>query len=158
MRPSVLLLNASAYKVRLALAMSPHHGQAKIAQHGWLNTAQIYLEVQDDVLRIRLQLPDQLPEPLPDQVPVQASQHLPGHLPGQRQLQQMTEPIVTQIPVSWTVTENELRDTLSQHQSHRVLHMTDMGHVILKSYRGWDRRRSHASLDRWRFLLFASVH
>ncbi len=133
--------------------MSPHHGQAKTAQHGWLNTAQIYLEVQDDVMRIRLQLPNQLPEPFPDQIPVQASQHLP-----ERQLQQMAEPIVTQIPVSWTVTETELRDTLSQYQSHRVLHMTDMGHVILNGYRGWDRRRSHASLDRWRFLLFASVH
>ncbi|DBA94310.1 TPA: hypothetical protein ACH3X1_001922 [Trebouxia sp. C0004] len=112
--------------------------------------------IKDDVVRITLQLPDQLPEPFP--VPVQASQHLPEHLRVRQQLQQMAEPIVTQIPVSWTVTETDLRDTLSQHQSHRVLHMTDMGCVILNSYRGWDRRRSHASLDRWRFLLFASVH
>ncbi|DBA89705.1 TPA: hypothetical protein ACH3X2_004594 [Trebouxia sp. C0005] len=114
--------------------------------------------IKDNVTRIRLQMPDQLPEPLPNQVPVQASQHLPEHLRVQRQLQQMAEPIVTQMPVSWTVTETELRDTLSQYQSHRVLHMTDMGHVILNSYRGWDKRRSHASLDRWRFLLFAFVH
>ena len=152
--------SASAYKARLAQAMSPHHGQAKAAQHvhEWHNTAQICLEVQDDVMRIRLQLPDQLREPLPDQEPVHASQHLPEQSRVQRQLQQMAEPIVTQVPVSWTVTETELRDTLSQYQSHRVLHMTDMGHVILNSYRGWGRRRSHASLDRWRFLLFASVH
>ena len=109
-------------------------------------------------MRIRLQLPNQLPEPLPDQLPVQASQYLPEHLQVRRQLQQMAEPIVTQIPVSWTVTEAELRDTLSQYESHKVLHMTDMGHVILNSYRGWDKRRSHASLDRWRFLLFSSVH
>ncbi len=104
-------------------------------------------------MRIRLQLPEQITEEL--------SQSLPEHLRDprqQRQLQQSSGPIVTQVLVSWTVTENELRDSLSQYKSHRVLHITDMGHVVLNSYRAWDRRRSHASLDRWRFLLFASVH
>lgn len=76
----------------------------------------------------------------------------------QRQLQQASEPIVTQTPVSWTVTENELRDSLSQYSAHRLLHITDMGHVVLNTFRAWDRRRSHASLDRWRFLLYAPVH
>ena len=75
-----------------------------------------------------------------------------------RQLQQASEPIVTQTPVSWTVTENELRDSLSQYSAHRLLHITDMGHVVLNTFRAWDRRRSHASLDRWRFLLYAPVH
>ena len=108
-------------------------------------------------MRVRLQLPEQLPEQHSEQL----SQPLPEHLrqqQQQRQLQQMTEPIITQISVSWTVSENELRDTLSQYQSHRVLHISDMGHVVLNSYRAWDKRRSHASLDRWRFLLFTAVH
>lgn len=113
-----------------------------------------WLQIQDDVMRIRLQLPEQLPKQHPEQL----SQPLPEHSRQQRQLQQMTEPIITQISVSWTVSENELRDTLSQYQSHRVLHISDMGHVVLNSYRAWDRRRSHASLDRWRFLLFTAVH
>ena len=68
-----------------------------------------------------------------------------------------SEPIVTQQPVSWIMTEAELTDALSRYQDERVLHITDMGHVVLNSYRAWDMRRSHATHDNWRFTLFAAV-
>ena len=102
-------------------------------------------------MRIRLQLPEEqdnarLPQPI-------RQQRL-----NQRLLQQQaSEPIITQTPVPWTVTEDELKFSLSQYKDHRLLHFTEMGHVVLNSYRKWDRRRSHASLDRWRFLLYTAV-
>ena len=69
-----------------------------------------------------------------------------------------SQPIVTQQPVSWIMTEAEIRDTLSKYSNERVLHITDMGHVVLNSHRAWDKRRSHATHDNWRFTLFAAVH
>ena len=108
--------------------------------------------MQNDVMRIRMQLPEE------DKEGIQPSRRQKMNQKQQRQLQQASEPIITQVPVDWTATENELRDSLSQYKSHRVLHFTEMGHVIMNSYRAWDRRRSHASLDKWRFLLYTSVN
>lgn len=101
-------------------------------------------------MRIRLQLPEQ-------QDDARLPQPIRHHRSSQRSLQQALDPIVTQTPVPWTVTEDELKYSLSQYRDHRLLHFEEMGHVVLDSYRNWDRRRSHASLDRWRFLLYTAV-
>lgn len=108
--------------------------------------------IQDGVAHIRLQLPEQGDERSTQQV--QQQQNVHGQ---QRSWLQAADPIVTQVPVAWSITEDELRDTLSQYKDHRLLHFTEMGHVVLNTYRAWDRRRSHASLDRWRIMLYASV-
>ena len=104
-------------------------------------------------MRIKLQLPEQDDEGM--------AQQRRQHNSNQRQrrpLLQASDPIVTQTPVAWTITEDELRDSLSQYRDHRLLHFIEMGHVVLNSYRKWDRRRSHASLDRWRFMLYTAVN
>ena len=108
--------------------------------------------MQNDVVRIRMQLPDE------EEVTLQPAHIYRSNLRQQRQLLQSSEPIITEVPVAWTATENELRDSLSQYKSHRVLHFTEVGHVVLNTYRAWDRRRSHASLDKWRFMLYTSVN
>ncbi|KAL3151812.1 hypothetical protein ABBQ38_012780 [Trebouxia sp. C0009 RCD-2024] len=108
--------------------------------------------IKDGVAHIRLQLPEQGDERSTQQV--QQQQNVHGQ---QRSWLQAADPIVTQVPVAWSITEDELRDTLSQYKDHRLLHFTEMGHVVLNTYRAWDRRRSHASLDRWRIMLYASV-
>ena len=113
--------------------------------------AQPYV-IQAGMARVRLQLPAQDSEGVIQQLQPQHKAHR-----QQRSLLQAADPIVTQVPVAWSITEDELRDTLSQYKDHRLLHLTEMGHVVLNSYRAWDRRRSHASLDRWRFVLYASV-
>ena len=108
--------------------------------------------MQNDVIRIRMQLPEE------DKEGLQPSRRQNLNQVQQRQLQQASEPIITQVSVDWTATENELRDSLSQYKFHQVLHFNEMGRVVLNSYRAWDRRRSHASLDKWRFLLYTSVN
>ena len=80
-------------------------------------------------MRIRLQAPEhaRLPQPIRQQRFTQ------------RWLQQQaSEPIVTQTSAPWMVTEDELNYSLSQYDDHRVLHFTEMGHVVrhvLNSYR-----------------------
>lgn len=101
-------------------------------------------------MRVRLQLPEQ-------QDDARMPQPIRRHRSSQRLLQQASDPIVTQTPIPWTVTEDELKYSLSQYSDHRLLQFEEMGHVVLNSYRNWDRRRSHASLDRWRFLLYTAV-
>ena len=73
-------------------------------------------------------------------------------------MQSATDQEVNQTAVPWVVTESELRDTLHQYSQHRVLHFAQMGHVLLNSYRLWDRRKSHAYHDHWRTTLFSAVH
>ena len=108
--------------------------------------------VQEDVVRVKLQ-----PSEADNQDMFWQSHRQSEHESMQRHLQQASEPIITQTPVAWTVTERELRDSLVQLKAHRVLHFTEVGHVVMNTYRAWDRRRSHASLDKWKFLLYTPV-
>lgn len=47
----------------------------------------------------------------------------------------------------WSMTESRLREIVHEYDQHKVLHFTDIGHVLLESYRLWDSRKSHATYD-----------
>ena len=60
----------------------------------------------------------------------------------------------TQPVLPWIVSEDELRGHLAEYSRHHVLHLTGTGHLTMEINRKWERRRSHATQDRWRFILF----
>ena len=109
------------------------------------------------------QMSEQLDKQLLRQASKQLSQQLLHNHKQQQQSQQYSQfadalqTVIDQQPVSWVLTEGDLRASLAQSSTQQVLHILDMGQVVLISQRLWDRRRSHASFDQWRWTLYGVV-
>ena len=48
---------------------------------------------------------------------------------------------------AWSITQTRFHETLQEYDQHKVLHFTDLGHVLLESHDCGTDHASHATYD-----------